>query len=638
MLERGLAVDPAARWPTMVELLDALARDPSRRRRGFMLGASLVALTGVALAGGLVWHEREQRAITAGCEGEGQAIESDWNDEVAARLERAFVATGVGFAASAWAHSRPWIDDYTRAWSQLRTRTCLETHREHTRDRSSHDSIVDCLDEQRTTLGGLLAAWAAADRRTITGATVAAAGLTPLSTCTSELLARRALAPPSLRVEVAALRARLEHVRALHLAGAYDQGLALTQEILAEADNLAWRPLRAEAWLLAGTLHADLGKYEAARDARQQAFFHALAGGDDPGMLAAATDLAHNVGYQLALPEQGRQWGTIGEMLIERLGLAGTLREATLVAAIAGVQTLAGDYDEALRYFRRALASREALLGPNHPSVARMLNSVGVVLFHQGAGVEALACFRRSLAIEEAALGPDHPDVAYSLNNLAAQLGAQGMLDEALEYHHRALAIRISALGPEHPDVAVSLSNLGELLTKRGDHAGALDHERRALAILEAALGREHPEVAETQAAIGRTYLAQQQYDQALVSYRAALAIREATLEPDHPLIGESHHDIGRTQLELGAEEPALASFHRALAIREVALGRDNPEVGRTLVGIARAQLGLGERAAARESLERAAAIGERANEPALLAEARQQLARLDEPPDPPGR
>src|SRR5262249_8580048 len=88
VLVRGLAVDPAQRWPSMAALLDALARDPTRRRRTLAIGgAALLACLG-AIA---TWqwqrdHRREQ--LIAACEQDGLAIQSDWNDELRTTLEQ----------------------------------------------------------------------------------------------------------------------------------------------------------------------------------------------------------------------------------------------------------------------------------------------------------------------------------------------------------------------------------------------------------------------------------------------------------------------------------------------------------------------------------------------------------------------
>jgi tetratricopeptide (TPR) repeat protein/predicted Ser/Thr protein kinase len=556
VLERGLSVAPEQRWPTMLELLAALARDPSRRRRAGVLAAGLIMLAGAGVTAALAWPAHQRRAAISECERAGQAIEDDWNETVESSLASAFAASGARFAPSAWTHTRPWVDDYARSWATLRTQTCIETTVERTRDLPSHDSIVECLDARRATFAGLLAAWAKPDSRTVLAATQAAANLMPLSTCTSELLAERVRPPEAFVTEVARVRSQIERVEALKLAGEYDDGLAQALEIRTQADALGWRPLRAEAWLLLGSLQSSLGNYDEGRASHEQAFFHAAAGGDDTTMLLAATQLTHEVGYQLAQHEQGRMWGTLGEMLIERLGLAGTLREAAVLGALAGVSTVRGEYEDARQRFAQALAIKQEILGEEHPGLANTINSIGVVLFSQAGSEEALEYFRRSLSIEQAALGPEHPGVANSLNNLAVALQRLGHYEEALEHHQRALALREAALGPDHPDVAGSLGNIGSLLGQRGQYEQALALQLRALAIFEAALGPEHPEVAVTLLGIAEIATAQAQYASAAESLRRALAIREAALGAQHPETAEARHRLAEVEAKLIVSPP----------------------------------------------------------------------------------
>jgi tetratricopeptide (TPR) repeat protein/predicted Ser/Thr protein kinase len=556
VLERGLSVAPEHRWPTMLELLAALTRDPTRRRRARMLAAGLFVLVGVGVSAALAWPAHERRATISECERAGRVIEADWNEAIEATLASTFAASGARFAPSVWTHTRPWIDDYARSWASLRTQTCLETKLEHTRSQASHDAIVECLDARRATFAGLLAAWAEPNSRTVLRATQAAANLEPLSICTSELLAARAQPPEALRPAVADLRSQIDRVEALRSAGEYDVVLTQALEIRAQADALSWRPLQAEAWFSLANLQSNLGKFDEARASHEQAVFHAAAGGDDMTMLLAATELTYTVGYDLAQHEQGQMWGTLGESLIERLGLAGSLREAAVLGVLAGVSTTRGDYDDALKKFRRALEIKQAILGAEHPAVAVTINSIGVVLFNQGSSDDALEHFRRSLSIEQATLGPEHPYVAYSLNNLAAALQQLGRYDEALEYHRLALALREGALGPDNPDVATSLANIGELLGKRGQYEQAMQLQLRALAIFEAALGPEHPEVAMTLLGIAELATNQGRYASAAEHLRRALVILEAALGPEHPEVVKAREQLAEVEAKLLVSGP----------------------------------------------------------------------------------
>jgi tetratricopeptide (TPR) repeat protein len=74
----------------------------------------------------------------------------------------------------------------------------------------------------------------------------------------------------------------------------------------------------------------------------------------------------------------------------------------------------------------------------------------------QGNYTEALRFYKNALAIYEKSLGPEHPDTANSLNNLAALYYKQGKLGEAMPLYQRALAIYEKSLGPEHPSTKLT--------------------------------------------------------------------------------------------------------------------------------------------------------------------------------------
>jgi tetratricopeptide (TPR) repeat protein len=66
----------------------------------------------------------------------------------------------------------------------------------------------------------------------------------------------------------------------------------------------------------------------------------------------------------------------------------------------------------------RALAIDEKALGPEHTSVARDVNNLGLVLKDLGDLEGAKRCFERALKIFEKRLGKDHPNAVLVRNNL----------------------------------------------------------------------------------------------------------------------------------------------------------------------------------------------------------------------------
>src|SRR5690606_16426834 len=98
---------------------------------------------------------RERDEQRAGCEREAQiSITTDWNDEVASTIERAFLQTSHPFPSSVWQHTRPWLDDYAREWAVVRTQTCVDAADD---ERSANaEAVSACLDEGRIAFAAML--------------------------------------------------------------------------------------------------------------------------------------------------------------------------------------------------------------------------------------------------------------------------------------------------------------------------------------------------------------------------------------------------------------------------------------------------------------------------------------------------
>ena len=105
--------------------------------------------------------------------------------------------------------------------------------------------------------------------------------------------------------------------------------------------------------------------------------------------------------------------------------------------------------------FQHALATREKVLGPEHPQTLTSVNNLAVLYQAQGRYGEAEPLYRRALATKEKVLGPEHPETLTSINNLAALYKAQGRYGEAEPLYRRALATKEKVLGPEHPDTNI---------------------------------------------------------------------------------------------------------------------------------------------------------------------------------------
>ncbi len=175
--------------------------------------------------------------------------------------------------------------------------------------------------------------------------------------------------------------------------------------------------------------------------------------------------------------------------------LAGLMFLAIWPVAVPGQESLWKKYNvqgsEAFQQARYAKAKKLYLaalqeaekFGEQDPRLAISLNNLAALYDTRGKYVRAELLYRRALAIREKVLGPEHLDVATSLNNLAALYLGQGKYAEAEPLYQRALAIKEKTLGPEDPEVALILGNYATLLRVLNRRAEAKKMKARAKAI-----------------------------------------------------------------------------------------------------------------------------------------------------------
>jgi CHAT domain-containing protein/tetratricopeptide (TPR) repeat protein len=206
--------------------------------------------------------------------------------------------------------------------------------------------------------------------------------------------------------------------------------------------------------------------------------------------------------------------------------LAGTLNNL-------GVVFSGQDDDErALAYHERALKIREKL-GLENPDLAQSLANVASKYIEDKEYARALPLLERALKIYEQSVGPQHPDVANVLDSLAeVHFFLHKDAGRAAAEFQRALEIRVAALGEKHPDTAGSLLSIAGmyLYQNERDYERVLPLIRRALNSYEETLGPDHPEVAGILMGLAEIYNAQGNHDDALKLLRRSGDIEEGFL------------------------------------------------------------------------------------------------------------
>ena len=245
---------------------------------------------------------------------------------------------------------------------------------------------------------------------------------------------------------------------------------------------------------------------------------------------------------------------------------------------LASVLSSQGKYEEAERIHRQALALRERVLGKEYPSSLGSMNNLASVLSSQGKYEEAEEIYRQALALRERVLGKEHPSTLGSINNLASVLSRQGNYEEAERIHRQALALKETVLGKEHPKTLTSMNNLASVLSSQGKYEEAERIHRQALALKETVLGKEHPKTLTSMNNLASVLSSQGKYEEAERIHRQALALRERVLGKEHPDTLESMNNLAEMLSSQGNYEEAERIYRQALALKETVLGKEHPK------------------------------------------------------------
>jgi tetratricopeptide (TPR) repeat protein len=590
---RGLRGPPAARFPTMTALVDALARDPGRRRRWLAVagGALVAAVTAT-------WLLARTDAAPERCEGGNQRIAAVWNAQARTTLRDAFARAGRGQGASAADRAAAGIDRYTREWTAGYRDACRATHVRGDQSPELLDRRMACLDTRLVELGTLVTLFATADAAVVERAVGSIAALPPVGDCAD----RKALdvtplpADPATRDQIAAARADLARARTAHNAGRFAEEEPITRAIAARARTLGYPPLLASALYQLGQLEDALGHPPAALAAFAEGRLAAEAAGNDK-LKAELAIASANIANATIDPEETERMDREAEATVARLGsppeLAWLLADGKAKRRY-GVSDFAG----ALAEWERALAIARTVFPADSYEVANLLNAIGVSHFALGAVDKARPIHEEVRAMRLAVLGPDHPALAETLQNLGNCNLVGGRPVEALALYTEAIAIMERGLGPDHPRIAAPHHNLGMLYLMQSDPESSARHSQRAYDILRASSGDDDPQAARSRSRLAVALAHLGRIAEAKTHAAAAVATLSARIGAEHPETALARLASGDVFLEAGEPAAAVAEFREALPLTK---GTASEEY--TLLGLGRSELALGHGAAAAEHL-----------------------------------
>ena len=611
---RGLSVVSCQRYPDMKSLLEELSKNPELekeqlreiRRRATRVGGGAFLLSLAIFALLNVFTSED-----ALCSGADEQFNRVWNNKRARLAEAAFIGTGKPYAVSAWQHVQEHLLKYGQTWTAMHTAACRATRVTGEQSEELLDLRIDCLDRCLEKFDALAELFVQADSQIVEKSVQAAQSLRPLSRCANRTALSSPIKPPAdekTKREVEKIQKSLARVQALENIGKIQAGLELARELFHNAREVAYEPLVASTQYWLGRIQEKVGDFEAAEKNQSQAYWKALAMGQDRLSAQAANSLINHLGYVQTKFKRAKQWKMNARAVIRRLGTEDVLL-ADWHTSVGSLHYAELKYKEALEHHQEALEIRIRLYGQTHPQVAESLNNVGACLDCLGDYTQAIGYYKRALRIRQNTLGPDHPDVGQSLYNLGFVSVEQGAFTQAILFFGQSRSIYERSVGIDHYVLGIIHSNLGGVFRKRKEFNLANEHYRESLRILIASLGPDHSDVATCLSLMGSLAEELGQHSLSRSHLTRALNIRQKVFGADHPKTAEAYAGLASLALATDRSEEGEALYNKAISIMEKHYGQDHPKIAGVLFERAKHLVKHGQKKAALRWLQRSMVI-----------------------------
>ena len=621
---RGLANDPAERWPSIAAMLQALA---SGRRRPLAAAIATAAIGG-ALAGALAMSASTEQPDR--CTPTSTRLDDVWNDDTIAGIGAAFAATKLAYADESWQRTHDVLAHWTDAWSEQHHEACVATYEQGVQSEAMFDARMQCLDRKLDELASLVAVLGEPDATLVSRAVAASNGLTPLDACADvEAIGRELARAPVGTPAPPELWARLARARIARRTGHSADALSDVRALVREAEAADHVELAASAYYACAALEDRADDLDAAAASVRTAIAKADALGDDTLRAEAEILLVSILAQKFELP-LALEWVGLARATLGRLGDPPRLR-ASLLGHEGYVLHTAGRFEEALARRRETLELRQELNDELDPALAEAHAAIAKTLLEIGEREEAREHAVLALELRRQTLGELHPDVVSSHNFIGMLLTDQGDIDGAVKELRIAIDLGTVSLGPDDHFLGLVYNNLGNAIAQGRDATAALEPYEHGIAIFERTRGPDSVEVGGSLGNYGRVlaHLPMPHPLRAIDVLLRARAINVAKLGPDHADLSYIDNSLAVAYRNAGRLDEAAAAAGSALRIASATFGPQHSMV-------ALIQMAVGDIAMARHDPRGAVAAYEAAiaiiepteARPGERAQIRMQLAR----------
>jgi tetratricopeptide (TPR) repeat protein len=570
LLARGLATDPDNRWPSLGELLDAIERRMSARRRATVIASAAAAIGAAAIA---VTVMSVTRTADDPCALPSDRLDAVWSSARRANIEHHLAGIDPALGAKRFAAVSSVLDRSAPAWGETYVAACRATRVDGRQSDTLLDLRMTCLDDWLGRFDNIAKNLEAATTAgQLEGAIKGVSTIAELSRCSdTQLLQLEAPPPvdPAARAEGDAIVAEARSILTAIRSGKWDGLEARGDALVARARKIAHPAALAKAIGIRARIAVSRQDTKGAMTMLREDVEAASRAHDDEEVGKAWMLMVRLSSMFQGHPEEAKAIMPAARAASARIGDPPLLL-AQILTDEADVLSFHGDTEHALADLDRA---RHLLEGagatqpgsPSAPILGSLLHSLGNTYWNAGKLDLAEAQLRDAIAVIDRAYGPDTVESSSAYLALGQVLRDDDKLVDAEHALRESIRIR-EARAPDSALTATALVALADVLDSQPTKIA----EGIAVAERGVEMARKTMPVDATfagnLASLGDAYAAAGRYKEAIAIYDEMFVIVAKDKIED---INVASWEINRGEIyrKLGRCDEAIAAFQRGAKV-----------------------------------------------------------------------
>lgn len=245
------------------------------------------------------------------------------------------------------------------------------------------------------------------------------------------------------------------------------------------------------------------------------------------------------------------------------------------------------DYDNALKYYSKAMTLRKEASGEKNEDYIALLNNVAVVYNVEGMNIKADSLYTRLANLNREVYTENSPQFINSIYYKANLYMATGRYVDAEPLYNKVVAFRRISPGEKSPEFLYAYKHLGELYTHQRRYAEAEPVFLKLVELNKSQYGEKHKEYTESLNNLGSLYISMERYAEAEKIYTDVADIRKNTLGKNHIDHAAALSNLAFLYRKMSKYVLSEKFYKRSLDIYEGNVGRKHSSYVINLINLA---------------------------------------------------